>query len=176
MRNSVATACCRSPCADWSPASVSARSSWLPSTDTYTRAWRRSLLVSTEVTVTNPMRGSLTPSASRADTTSRTASFTRRMRSAMLEKVFPRHHSAFHARALGKHRDHEALDSRGLIPQRAGVSAHDGCRELRTLPEIVMVGLCDGRAEAALQLSLQRAQFLPLALETSVVREVQLDL
>src|SRR5215210_8507690 len=140
MRSSLAIACWKRPCADWSPASVSSRSSSLPRTDTYTRAWRRSVLVSTEVTVTNPMRGSLTPSASRADTTSRRASFTRRMRSAMLEKVFPRHHLAFHTRAFGKHRVHETLHCRGLIPQRAGLPAHQRGGDLRTLPEVVVIG------------------------------------
>ena len=62
------------------PASARARLA-SPSTLTKTRAWRRSGLVSTAVTVTNPMRGSLRPSASRADRTSLTASFTRLMRS-----------------------------------------------------------------------------------------------
>src|SRR5215210_5075555 len=148
MRNSVATARCRTPWADSSPASVSARSSSPPSTETYTRAWRKSLLVSTEVTVTNPMRGSLMPSASRADTTSRTASFTRRIRSAILEKVLPGHHFAFHTRSIRKHRDHVTLDSRGPIPQWTGLPPDERGAELRTLPQIVVTRFGYSRAEA----------------------------
>src|SRR6266540_919656 len=155
---------------------VAARCSSSPRTDTYTRACLRSGLVSTEVTVTNPMRGSLSPSASRAETTSRTASFTLRMRSVILEKVFPGHQSAFHARPVRKHRDHVALQSRGFIPERGGLAAHQRRGQLGALPEVVMGGLGDRRAEAALQLCLQQGQLLALALQASVVREVELDL
>src|SRR2546423_15272825 len=51
-----------------------------PSTLTKTRAWRRSADVSTPVTVTKPIRGSLS-SPMLSDRTSLTASFTRRRRS-----------------------------------------------------------------------------------------------
>src|SRR5919206_3945139 len=118
---------------------VSARSSGSPRTDTYTRAWRRSGLVSTDVTVTNPMRGSRSPSAIRTETTSRTASFTRRMRSAILEKVFPGHHPAFHRRAFRKHRDHKPLQSRGSITQIGNAVSDERRGQLGPLPEVVMV-------------------------------------
>src|SRR5262249_39078665 len=58
-RSSPAIRRCRKPCADPSPARLSARVSASPRTLTYTRAWRRSGLVLTAVTVTNPTRGSL---------------------------------------------------------------------------------------------------------------------
>src|SRR5215212_10209188 len=155
---------------------VASRSSGLPRTDTYTRAWRRSGLVSTEVTVTNPMRGSRSPSAIRTETTSRTASFTRRMRSAILEKVFPGHHPAFHRRALGKHRDDVTLHSRGSITQ-IGNAVSDECGgQLGALPQLVMVRLGHRLAEAPLQLGLQRAELLALALQASVLGEVEVDL
>src|SRR6185312_5669574 len=113
---------------------VASRSSSLPRTDTYTRACLRSGLVSTEVTVTNPMRGSLSPSARRAETTSRTASFTRRMRSAILEQVFPGNHPTFHRCTVGEHRDHVALQSCSLIAQDARLPAHQRRGQLGTLP------------------------------------------
>ena len=62
------------------PASAAATPS-SPSTDTKTRARRRSGAVSTAVTVTNPTRGSLSLRVIASDRTSRTASSTRRMRS-----------------------------------------------------------------------------------------------
>src|SRR5262249_18972272 len=61
-------------------ASVLRRFASEPSTLTYTRACRRSGDVSTPVTVTNPIRGSFS-SPSPSETTSFTASFTRRIRS-----------------------------------------------------------------------------------------------
>src|SRR5215208_1234135 len=126
---------------------VASRSSGLPRTDTYTRAWRRSGVVSTEVTVTNPMRGSRSPSAIRTETTSRTASFTRRMRSAILEKVFPGHHPAFHRCTVGKHRDHVSLQSRGSITQIGNTGSDQRGGDLGALPEVVVVRFRDGRAE-----------------------------
>src|SRR3954453_15489601 len=80
IRTSAPITDCRYPAEDWRPSRVSALSSSVPSTLTYTRPWRRSALVSTAVTVTNPMRGSLRPAAMRAQRTSRSASLTRRMR------------------------------------------------------------------------------------------------
>ena len=113
------------------PASRRARCS-SPSTLTYTRAWLRSGLVSTEVKVTKPMRGSLKPSAMRADRTSRTASFTLRMRSvATLVQVLRRYESAFHASAVRKHSPHVAFDLRGSILEQAGVAADERGRQTR---------------------------------------------
>src|SRR6185436_19578548 len=70
----------RMPCADASPSTVAAFSSAVPNTLTKTRAWRRSALVRTSVTVTNPTRGSLRSRFTASPSTSRTASSTRRMR------------------------------------------------------------------------------------------------
>ena len=70
----------RTPCEERRPASVASRSSSSPSTLTKTRAERRSGLVSTAVTVTNPMRGSWSSVAIAAPITSRMTSLMRRMR------------------------------------------------------------------------------------------------
>ena len=58
----------------------SSRSASPPSTLTYTRAVRRSGLVSTAVTVTNPIRGSFSSVAMASPRTSRITSLTRRIR------------------------------------------------------------------------------------------------
>ena len=68
------------PCEERRPSSVASRCSSSPSTLTCTLAARRSGLVSTEVTVTKPMRGSLNSVAIAAPTTSRSTSLMRRMR------------------------------------------------------------------------------------------------
>ena len=61
-----------------------------PSTLTYTRAWRRSALVLTSVTVTNPTRGSFRSPASASPITWRIASSTRRIRPLLILSVqFP---------------------------------------------------------------------------------------
>ena len=157
------------------PASRRARAS-SPSTLTYTRAWRRSGLVSTEVTVTNPMRGSLSPSAIRAERTSRTASFTLRMRSgAILVKVLRRYELAFHTCALGKHPPARSARRSAAIPQRPASRPTSAAVSLGALPELVMIGLGHRCAEAPLQLRLQRRQLLALALQAAVVREVQVE-
>src|SRR3954447_622093 len=70
------------PCEERRPANVSSRCSSSPSTLTCTLAARRSGLVSTEVTVTKPMRGSLNSVLIVAPITSRSTSLTRRMRGA----------------------------------------------------------------------------------------------
>ena len=86
--SSVASRNWSTPCADSSPSSVFSRLRSLPSTLTKTFAWRRSVDVSTPVTVTNPIRGSLSSPIASASV-SRIASFTRRMRSVM-GPFFPR--------------------------------------------------------------------------------------
>jgi hypothetical protein len=48
--------------------------------------------------------------------------------------------------------------------------------ERRSLPQIVMVGLCDRGAEPLMELRLDRLQLLPLPLEAPVLREVQVNL
>ena len=156
---------------------MSARAASSPSTLTYTRACRRSGLVSTEVKVTNPMRGSLSPSAIRAERTSRTASLTLRMRSkATLMQVLGRYELAFHTGPVGKHPPHVAFDLGGPILEQAGVAADERSGQARALPEVMMVGLGDGRAEAPLKLRLDRRQLAALALEAAGLGEVQLDL
>src|SRR5438067_8517722 len=105
MRSSLAIWLWSSGCARWSAYSVSARTGASPSTLTNTRAWRRSGLVSTAVTVTKPMRGSLRPSAIRDERTSRSASLTRRMRSPgtlLPQYLAGRDESALEAHAVGE--------------------------------------------------------------------------
>ena len=79
IRVSAAIFACSTPCEERRPAIVASRSSSEPSTLTNTLAARRSGLVSTDVTVTKPMRGSLS-SAMAAPITSRSTSLMRRMR------------------------------------------------------------------------------------------------
>src|SRR5437763_10998121 len=89
IRSSSPTRCWRKPRAELSPSRAASRSWSPPRTLTNTRALRRSALVSTPVTVTKPMRGSATSSARWADTTSRTASLTRRILSPAILVVTP---------------------------------------------------------------------------------------
>src|SRR3712207_4528557 len=79
-----------------------ARTPAWPRTETKTLAWRRSGEVSTGVTVTNPTRGSLISVGIASESTSRTASSTRRMRSdfILVPKVRPGDHAPLDARAL----------------------------------------------------------------------------
>jgi GNAT superfamily N-acetyltransferase len=83
---------------------------------------------------------------------------------------------AFHSRQIGKHRVHVTFDTRTQVPQGTCITSHEGGRQRCTLPEIVMVRLGHGGAEAPLQVRLERGQLLPLALEAPVVREVQMYL
>src|SRR3569833_687031 len=143
---------------------------------TYTRAARRAGLVSTPVTVTKPMRGSLRPWASCEDRTSRTASFTLRIRApGILEHILAGKESALDESSLGKLGLNVApqLDAR-VVHDRRGPANQRG-RESGALPQVVMICLGDRRAEAPLQLSLQRDDLLALALQAPVVREVKLD-
>src|SRR4051812_7729337 len=177
MRSSCAICAWRKPRDDVSPSSAAVRSASSPRTLTYTRAARRSGLVSTEVTVTNPMRGSLRPWASSEERTSLTASLTRRIRApGILVKLLAGKDRALDAHAVGELRLHVAaelgarvVDDRRRPPDQRG-------RERRALPEVVVVGLGDRRTEAPLQLRLQRHDLLPLALQAPVGREVQVDL
>ena len=79
MRSSRATCACSSPRDGAQAGDRLVRSSGSPSTLTNTRAALRSGLVSTEVTVTNPMRGSFRSPAMCDERTSLIASFTRRI-------------------------------------------------------------------------------------------------
>src|SRR5215208_2294625 len=159
MRSSRARLAWRNPCEEARPSSVVARSSSLPSTLTCTRAWRRSGLVSTAVTVTNPMRGSLKPSDIRLERTSLTASFTLRMRSvdtlAPHRQVFAGEQAALHARPVREARLGVAAEAPAALAERAGLAAHECGGQRGALPELVVVGLGDGRSEAPLEPVLQ---------------------
>src|SRR4051812_34243912 len=179
MRSSLASWAWSTPCEEASPSSVAWRSGSSPSTLTNTRAWRRSGLVSTAVTVTNPMRGSFSPSASRAERTSRTASLTRRMRSAgilAVQKLFARHQGSFHANPVGKHRLHITLEVGRSVRDRSRPRTDKRSGDGGPLPQVVMIGLGNGGAEALVQLRLQGLQLLPLAFQAAVIREMQVNL
>src|SRR5689334_12265328 len=146
------------PCACWRPASVFSRSCSFPRTLTNTRACRRSGLVSTAVTVTNPMRGSFSPSAIRAERISRRASLTLRMRSPatlLPQYVVRGNNAAFETHAFRKLTEHVTLQVVGRVFERTEVPADQGSGQRRALPELVMVGLGDRRAEALSKLGLQ---------------------
>jgi hypothetical protein len=71
---------------------------------------------------------------------------------------------------------HVALELRRGVPDAARAASHQCNRERRALPQVVVIGLRDRGAEAALQVRLERLQFLALPLEAPVVGEVELDL
>src|SRR4051794_22848819 len=179
MRSSRAIWAWSTPWEEARPASVACLSPSSPRTLTNTRAWRRSGLVSTAVTVTNPMRGSFSPSARRPESTSRTASFTLRMRSEgilAIQEVFARHKNSFHSNPVGKHPHDITLQTGRGVRERSRVAPDQRRGDRGALPEVVMVGLRNGGAEAPLQLGLERLELLALALEAAVVREVDVDL
>src|SRR5687767_2877639 len=178
MRNSAATWLCRNPCAALSPSSVRVRSSSSPSRETYTRALRRSGLVSTDVTVTKPTRGSCRSPAMWVERTSFTASLTLRIRSPgiLMKSLVGGHHGSFNADTLRKLPVEPAFNPVGAdLDVRRG-APDDRRGERRSLPKVVMVGLGDRRAEPLMELRLDRLQLLPLSLEAPVLREVQVDL
>src|SRR3954463_485631 len=123
------------------------------------------------------MRGSLRPRASCDESTSRTASLTRRIRApAILEHILARNEPATDQNALGELRLDVAPELRPRVVDDRRRPAHQSGRERAPLPQVVVVGLGDRRAEATLQLGLQRDDLLALALQAPVVREVKLDL
>ena len=136
----VPTRRCRKPCAESSACSVRRRSPGLPSTDTNTRAWRRSGDVSTAVTVTNPTLGSFSSEVIAPDKTSLTASLTRRIRSEVI-LVTPgrsrRQASTRFARPGGSGRRARAARCR-RCPARARRAGRDRHRERRALPGVLM--------------------------------------
>ena len=147
-----------------------ARSASSPSTLTYTRAWRRSGLVSTEVTVTKPMRGSFSPRRS----VPRGPPGPPRSPCACGRAILVpcrsscRHDAAFHADVpSGNCARRSARRSAARSSQRGGVAADERGGQPRALPQVVVVGLGHRRAEALLQLRLQRLQLLALALEAA---------
>src|SRR3954453_19736759 len=123
------------------------------------------------------MRGSLRPAARCEDRTSRTASLTRRIRApGILEHFLAGNERSLYENALGKLRLDIAPElGPGVVHDRRR-SPHESGGERGALPQVVMVGLRDGGAEAALQLRLQRDDLLALALEAPVTGKVKLDL
>src|SRR3954468_18243251 len=179
MCMTLATSAWSTPCARCSPASDSPRSCLFPRTLTNTRAWRKSGLVSTAVTVTKPIRGSLSPSAMRADRTSRRASLTLRMRSPgtlLPQYVFCGNDAALEANGFGKLREHVALEVVPRAFEWSEVTADECGGQRGPLPEIVVIGLRDRGAEAAMQLGFQGQQLLALPLERVAFGEVEVDL
>src|SRR3954454_21626940 len=111
------------------------------------------------------MRGSLRPLASCEDRTSRTASFTLRIRApGILEHILAGQERALDESSLGELRLHIASQFGARVVNDRRRAAHQRGRQRGALPEVVMVGLGDRRAEAPLQLSLQRDDLLALAL------------
>src|SRR5437016_2265899 len=125
------------------------------------------------------MRGSLRPSAIRVERTSRSASFTRRMRSPgtlLPQNLARRNHPALEADPVGELGLDVALHVIRRSIERAGVAADEARGQRRALPQVVMIGFRHRGAEALLELGLQRQQFLPLPLQRAVLGEVQVDL
>src|SRR3954453_16743654 len=127
MRSSLLITAWRKPFEWRRPASASSRAASSPSTLKYTRALRRSGLVSTPVTVTKPMRGSFRPAASCAERTSLTASFTLRI----LPLAILDHPPAFKVQVLSQHvlgRDEAAKDPAAQGELRVDVALEICCR------------------------------------------------
>src|SRR4051794_2120522 len=78
--------------------------------------------------------------------------------------------------ALGKLGLDVTAELRGGVLDRCRVASHEGGREGGALPEVVMPGLRHGGPEPPLELRLQPGDLLALALEASVVGEVEVDL
>src|SRR3954463_10014403 len=148
-RSSVASRACRTPCAEESASRLRSRLRTEPSTLTYTRAVRRSFDVRTPVIVTNPMRGSFrSPRAS--ESTSRTDSLTRRMRSFIRD-----HDLALGARHLVLLPVQEAERAVEQSVELVVLARDTGEGQPCALPELVVVALRHRRAEAILQLRLR---------------------
>src|SRR5205814_10159469 len=92
------------------------------------------------------------------------------------EHLFARDEAPLDPHSLRELRLDIALElGRGVVHHR-GRTPDERRREGGPLPELVVIGLGDGGAEALLEVRLQRVEFLALALEARVVREVQVDL
>src|SRR5262245_2649201 len=108
------------------------------------------------------MRGSLSVPIS-SESTSRSASFTRRMRS-----LIERHHLALDAAQLEVLRGEVALRAVEQADELRVAAGDARERQLRALPDVVVVDLGDRGAEAPLQLRLDGQQLLALALQRVV--------
>src|SRR5919204_5655545 len=167
--SSRATRAWRTPWAAPSPSSVRSRFRSEPRTLTKTRAWRRSDDVSTAVIVTKPIRGSLS-SPIPSESTSLTASFTRRMRSLIERHELPRSRPELPLLAV---QVPLRLVQEPLRLPRLPRHARDG--QPRALPKLVVVDLGHRGAEPVLELRFRRADELPLPLQRAGFREVQVD-
>src|SRR5215471_3906521 len=175
IRSSCASSDWSTPWAAASPSSVACLFFPDPSTLTYTVACRRSGDVSTPVTVTNPIRGSLSVGTV-SDSTCLTASFTRRIRSVMTGTlVLERHDPAVEPDDIPLLAVQPPLRVVEQAVQRAHLACGAGHRQPAPLPQIVMVDLGDRCAEPVLQLRLCRQHVLALALQRPGVGKVELD-
>src|SRR6476660_6766455 len=101
------------------------------------------------------MRGSLRPSAIRADKTSRRASLTLRMRSAatlLPQYLFCGSDTASEVHGFRELRQHESLEVVGGALEWSQVATDKRSRQRRALPQVVVIGLGDRRAEPFVQL------------------------
>ena len=92
-----------------------------------------------------------------------------------MRSVIQGHHLALDRSELERLRGEEAL---GPVEElhELGVAARDARDgQPGALPDVVVVDLGHGRAEAPLELSLDGQELLPLPLQRVVVREVELD-
>src|SRR5687768_14429090 len=100
------------------------------------------------------------------ETTSRIASFTRRILApGILENLGGRTDAALDARPIRKLRVDEALDRSGCLIDLPGFAGQDRGGQGGSLPQVVVVGLGDGGAEATLKRGLERSQLLALSLQ-----------
>jgi hypothetical protein len=76
-----------------------------------------------------------------------------------------RYESSLKSDPVGVLQKDEPLELAGQAPERAGLAADEHGGHRRPLPEVVMVRLRDGRAEAPLKLRLEREKLLALAFE-----------
>src|ERR1039458_4639160 len=147
-------------------------------------------LVLTPVTVTKPTRGSLRSVAIASDRTALMASSTRRMRPPRIlasaesfalrahtssSQILDRGQQSLDAGSLRTASEHPALHPVGRLGYPAQRPAGEGRGQRRALPQILIPGLGHGHAEAPVQLGLDRAQLLALALQAAGVREMKLD-
>src|SRR5438105_2911338 len=163
------------PLALASAASDDAHCSSLPRTETKILASRRSLVVSTSVTVTNPRRGSLSSRCSKSETSSLMSWLMRSRRLACITwPASPELHRPVDHVALEVllHEVHHLVDHLVGVP-RVVRDARDG--EGRALPGVVMVHLGDRDVEAPPHLVLQALEDVALALERADLREVELE-
>src|SRR5688500_7542249 len=124
------------------------------------------------------MRGSRRSPAMWIERTSFRASLTRRMRSPaiLMKSLVGGHHGSLDTDTLGEVPVEPAFNPVGAGCNVVGGPADQRRGERGALPELVLIGLGDRRAEAVVELSLHRLKLLALALERAVVGEVEVHL